>query len=134
MAESKIKKFLCSRTCVFLLLLAFVWVGLVLVKATYKKHQLDQEISSLKFEIDKLDKKDKEFSDLLDYFNSQNFLEKEAKDKLNLKEEGEKVVMVPETAISQEIFGQSNENMPKEGSEIKPENNFIKWWKYFFKR
>jgi cell division protein FtsB len=132
MAENKFKKFLSSRVCIFLLLLAFIWLGLVLVKAFYKKYQLDREISNLKTEIEKLDKKEKELSTLLDYFGSQNYLEKEAKEKLNLRKEGENVVMVPEAALSGQLI--QKEAAEKNESETKTENNFIKWWKYFFAR
>lgn len=135
MPDNKIKKFLTSRVVIFLLLLAFVWLSLVLAKAFYKKRQMDQEISALKAEIEKMDKKGQELNQLLSYFSSQAYLEKEAKDKLNLKKEGESVVMVqglePEVAV-----GENLENFSAQAaiSESVEDSNLMKWWKFFFKR
>ncbi len=137
MAENKFKKIFTSRVFLFLLLLAFIWLALVLVKAFYKKRQMNQEIGALKSEIAKMDKKGQELNQLLSYFSSQSYLEKEAKDKLNLKKEGESVVMVQGSSIIDEAItaenNQQQENAAK-ASEPAKENNFIKWWKFFFKR
>ena len=135
MPENKLKKFFGSRAVLFLLLLAFVWLSLVLVKAFYKKRQLDQEIGSLKGEIDKMDKKGQELNQLLGYFNSQSYLEKEAKDKLNLKKEGESVVMVQDTSGGAAL-GENNDGSSVEATISAPveENNLVKWWRFFFER
>ena len=134
MGESKIRKILCSRVAVFLLLLAFIWLGLVAVRAAYKRYQLDREISNLKSEIAKTEQRGQELSQLLQYFGSNDYLEKEAKDKLNLKKEGESVVIVNEAAISAQIaednVAADNQSQPS----VVWENNFVKWWKFFFKR
>ena len=119
------------------MLLAFVWLSLVLVKAFYKKRQLDQEIGSLKAEIAKTDKKGQELSQLLSYFNSDSYLEKEAKDKLNLKKEGENVVMVQEPAADQAVAVDNtngNQTSPSTSAAPANDNNLVKWWKFFFKR
>ncbi|MFH1385697.1 MAG: septum formation initiator family protein [Patescibacteria group bacterium] len=135
MPENKLKNFFSSRTVLFLLLLAFVWLSLVLVKAFYKKRQLDQEIGSLKAEIEKMDKKGQELNQLLGYFSSESYLEKEAKDKLNLKKEGESVVMVQGPA--DEAVGENNNSGASVAAAISApvvENNLVKWWNFFFKR
>ncbi|MBU4142579.1 septum formation initiator family protein [Patescibacteria group bacterium] len=134
MPENKLKKIFSSRTVLFLLLLAFVWLSLVLVRAFYKKRQLDQEIGALKSEVEKMDKKGQELNQFLGYFSSQDYLEKEAKDKLNLKKEGENVVMVQEPAA--EAAKENNNSAPAGAAISAPveENNLVKWWKFFFKR
>jgi cell division protein FtsB len=129
--ENKFKKFLSSRPFLFILLLAFIWLSIVLVKAVYKKNELNREIDNLKTEIEKLDKSGQEMNQLLDYFSSQSFLEKEAKEKLNLKKEGESVVMVPETVMIQEPGGAQATSTS--GREAENDNNFMKWWNYFFR-
>ena len=72
---------------------------------------------------------------MLSYFDSQAYLEKEAKDKLNLKKEGESVVIVPEAPTDQSIVVEENK-LEETTQAIEPanENNLIKWWKFFFKR
>lgn len=138
MKENKLNFFLGSRVVIFLLLLAFIWLSLVLVKAVYKKYQLDQEISSLKSEIEKTDKKNQELNQLLDYFNSQAFLEKEAKDKLNLKKEGENVVLVQDAVGEQSETSVEDVNGVSEKTAqptaLVKKNNLVKWWEFFFKR
>ena len=137
MAENKLKKIFYSKATVFVLLLAFIWLGIVLVKATYKKYQLNQEIASVKNEMEKLDKKGQELNQMLDYFNSQNSLEKEAREKLNLKKEGETVVIINENSFTQEaaiLPVTTTAATPDDDSFKNDENNLIKWWKYFFVR
>ncbi len=134
MAENKLKKILYSKTAVFILLLAFIWLSIVLIKAIYKKYQLDHEIASVKSEIEKLDKKNQEFNQMLNYFNSHDFLEKEAKEKLNLKKEGETVMVINENSLAQEAAILPPADAPAENGNAGEENNFIKWWKYFFSR
>ena len=135
MQENKFKKLFTSRAFLFLLLLAFIWLSLVLVKAFYKRRQMDQEIGALKAEIDKMDKKGQELNQLLTYFNSQAYLEKEAKDKLNLKKEGESVVIVPD--MPDEQSAAVEQGASRQSSQVSAainDNNLVKWWKFFFKR
>lgn len=133
--ENKFKKIFNSRLALFFLLLAVIWLSLVLVKTFYRRHQLDNEISSLKGEIDKLEKKHQELDQLISYVGSQDFLEKEAKDKLNLKKEGENVAMINESALGQEAVGGSATTTSAQNQVApKDENKFIRWWKFFFSR
>lgn len=136
MEENKVKKILSSRVFLFISLLAFIWLVLVLAKTIYKKKQLNDEIESLKVEIEKTDKKGRDLSQMLEYFRTPNFLEKEAKEKLNLKKDGEIVVIVPEAAIGQELSLKMNalEKSQPQNAEKKERSNLVKWWEYFFKK
>lgn len=135
MAKSKIKFFFGSRFLLFCLLLAVIWTGLILIRTFYKKNQLDMEVSRIKSEIEKINKKNTELAQLLDYFQQQDFLEREAKEKLNMKKEGEKVVIVPEASIVQRtLFSSAASSVPAGTQNSVQENNFIKWWRYFFER
>ncbi|KKS26061.1 MAG: Septum formation initiator [Parcubacteria group bacterium GW2011_GWC2_42_6] len=137
MPGNKFKRIFTSRFFLFALLLAVIWTGIVLINTHYKKNQLKSEVDNLKSEIEKIDKNNEELAELINYFGSSDFLEKEAKEKLNLKKEGENVIMVPKAAIS----GASDQGLPvgqdqalENGQAKSPENNFIKWWQYFFGR
>jgi len=133
--ENKFKKFFYSRLSLFLLLLAVIWLSLVLVKTFYRRHQLDNEISSLKGEIDKLEKKHQELDQLISYVGSQDFLEKEAKDKLNLKKEEENVAMINESALGREVAGEAATTTSAQNpAGSNNENKLIQWWKFFFSR
>jgi len=135
MIENKLKIFLCSKLCIFLLLLAFIWLGLVLTKTFYKRYQLNEEIENLKIEIEKMDKKEQELTKFISYLDSSTYLEKEAREKLNLKKEGESVLMVSESELENESSSVVSRQAfvgDNKGEII--ENNLIKWWKFFFKK
>jgi len=135
MPENKIKKILCSKFSIFLLLLAFIWLGLVLTKTVYKRYQLNQEIESLKAEIEKTDKKEQELTKLMSYLDSSNYLEKEAREKLNLKKEGENVLMVSESELTSGLTSSASQQAAIDNAKNPAvDNNFVKWWKFFFKK
>ena len=82
-----------------------------------------------------MEKKHQELDQLISYVGSQDFLEKEAKDKLNLKKEGENVAMINESALGQEAVGGSATTTPAQNPVApKDENKLIRWWKFFFSR
>lgn len=130
--KDKLKNIFQSRAALFLLLLAFVWMSLVLVKAAYKKYQLEQQISTIKQEIEKTEQRSKELNEMINYFSSYTYLEQEAKEKLNLKKEGETVVVVPEEAVGQTEEAIESPSPTPTSSPVK--NNLIKWWEFLFKK
>lgn len=132
-----------SKIALFVLLLAVIWTGIILVKTFYKKDQLQAEIDSLKREIDKLDKKNQEAAALINYFSSDNFLERQAKEKLNLKREGEEVVMLSRGAENIEVGAAAAKSASATSSAVSAAlqmrgnsgvNNLAQWWQYFFGR
>ncbi|MDP3004320.1 MAG: hypothetical protein Q8N43_02330, partial [Candidatus Azambacteria bacterium] len=73
-------------------------------------------------------KQKEDLNNLLDYYKNESNLENEARVRLNLKKEGEEVVIILPTATSTENDKVSSrkdiENMP----------NYKQWWYYFFGR
>ena len=110
-----------------MLLLAAIWLFISLACTFYKKNQLDNEISTLKNEINKLEKSDQELNQLIELFSDQDYLEQEAKAKLNFKKEGESVVIVP--AINEESPAAV---LPPPTAASLQAGNLLKWWQYFF--
>jgi len=128
-------------------LLSFALIGLIISvgRESYRKYQLTKEINRLKSEIERLENKDQNLADLLEYFEDESYLEKEARLKLNLQKPGEKLVI-----ISKDQQGQSGQTeqscldcsveqgkgIPEEtgllGGKQQAETNFWKWWEYFF--
>ncbi|MEA2088517.1 MAG: septum formation initiator family protein [Patescibacteria group bacterium] len=76
-----------------ILILFLVWIFL---KGYNENRATNQNLESLKKEIEDLEKDNQEFSRLIEYFNSSSFVEKEAREKLGLKKEDEKVIAVTE--------------------------------------
>ncbi len=93
--------------------------------------QIEKEIESLKREAEKIQKNNTELREKIAYFETPEFQERIAKEKLNLQKEGENVVIVKHNSSSREEF---KENTPSQ-NHLSPEiPNWKKWWRYFFKK
>ncbi len=137
--QSKFKKILGSKITLFLLLLGFIWLTVNVVNVFYRKYKLSKEIEDLKAQISSTEKSNQQISAMIDYLGSQGFLEKEAREKLNMKKPGEEVVIIEplkENTTSSAPRTQENNASPEQSvfvQEKKGDSNFLKWWKYFFK-
>lgn len=109
---------------------AFVLVTYALFKETYKKYQIQKEVDELRQEAEQLEKNNQKLRGLVEYFKTENYSEKGAREKLNLKKEGEQVVVLrsPENYTLEKGETQ-NEEEPEEIAMPNP----LKWWGYFFK-
>lgn len=109
----------------YIFFLVLIVIGLVIAvgKEAYRKYQVDKEIAVLKQEIESLREKNEAISGLLDYFSSEQSLEKEARLKLNLLKEGEKLVIIS-----------SDLSKSRSLTDVREEeiSNFKKWLKYLF--
>ena len=84
-----------SNLFLFFALLALIAITLSVVNASYKRYLLKKELDDLKLNSANLNKENADLSKLIDYYNTKEFLEKEARRKLNFKKEGEEVIIVP---------------------------------------
>lgn len=98
---------------------------MALAKESYRFFEINQEIGDLENNIEKTKKENEELIKMKEYFNSSDFLEKEARLKLNVLKPGEKLIIVkhPENL---------EEEINKE--EVKNISNISLWWKYFFSK
>ena len=95
----------------------------------YYRYEVKKELDKLNVEIVDLNKQKEGLNQLIDYYKNESGLEKEARLRLNLKKEGEKVVIILPQATStnaeREIISEnsiSTEDLP----------NYRQWWYYFF--
>src|SRR4030042_2292817 len=131
------KRFFTSKFLLFFLIIVFIWSVIACVKITYKKKQMVKESEELQAEISKIQEENKQLAGIKDILTDPSFLEREAKRRLNLKREGEDVVIVPEGEINQVVKGAENGEVEQIGEnsaniEPKEETNLRKWWRYFF--
>jgi len=108
----------------FILLLILILIAVIAAagKEGYRRYQVDKEISELEDRIKQLEERNSSLSNLLGHFKSEEFLEKEARLKLNLVKEGEKLVII-----------NSDENLSASGQETKQKkqiSNIRKWWNW----
>lgn len=112
---------------------AIIMISLALTQETYRRYQIQKEISDLQSQADQKERDNQKLMGMIDYFQTQDFQEKEAKEKLSVQKEGEKVLMVN---------GSRDPNAPSSDGSDQPVSgpapqkdaraNWQKWWDYFF--
>ena len=122
-----------SRIVLILVLVGLGWVAFLLTKVTINKSLVARELDDLKSEIAKLESKQTQLSSLSQYFQSESFIEKEARQKLNLQKPGEEVVFLVSGEEGNTIPGLSTQESTQQLDLIpqKPTNP-EKWFTYFF--
>lgn len=105
-------------------------VSFFLVKEYYKKRQIQSEIQKLEDEAAKINRDNLEIQDKIAYLQSRDYQEREAKDKLNLQNPGENVVVIKPGVAKEQGIKIETENIPQPLPPGIP--NPQKWWKYFF--
>ena len=122
------EKLIKSRIFFIFLIPVFLALLIGIFQQFYHRYQVKKNLNELNTEIANFNKQKEDLSKLLDYYKNESNLENEARVRLNLKKEGENVVIILPTATSTEsdkIPSQRDvENMP----------NYKQWWYYFFPR
>jgi cell division protein FtsB len=120
------KKILYSKPSVFFLLLILIFAVIALGRESYRYFKINQEIKNLEQRIENIEKSNEELSEIREYYQSEEFLEKEARLKLNLTKPGEKLIIIKQIEEDLEERIGEKEVIAKEISNIQ------KWWNYFF--
>ncbi len=103
---------------VLLLILSFVKV----TRELMLRHEINQEIEKLEQQLANVEGKTSEMEKLISYLNTDEYIEKQARLKLNLSKPGEKQVNITgEPELSIDFLDQDNTPNP------------IRWFNYFFK-
>ena len=120
------------------MVIALVALLLNFVRESYHKYQLSEEISGLETEVKRLEGRKQQLAGLMEYFEQESYLEREARQRLNLKKPGEKVVILSQKADADIENGQGIDNISDDNTDLgqSTENqetaNYWKWWEYFF--
>jgi len=114
------------RSRIFFIVLIPIFLALLvgIFQQFYHRYQVKKDLDKLDAEIANFNKQKEDLNNLLDYYKNESNLENEARVRLNLKKEGEKVVIILPIATSTDENGVSEnyENLP----------NYKQWWHYFF--
>lgn len=108
-----------------------VMIGISLGKETYRKRQIQREVENLQAEISKVNQENSDLANLISYLSSQEFQEKEAREKLNLQKEDEKMIVLRKEMGPQngEKSGDVRNNSQTQESKVP---NWRKWLEFFF--
>ncbi|OGE83244.1 MAG: hypothetical protein A3B10_01145 [Candidatus Doudnabacteria bacterium RIFCSPLOWO2_01_FULL_44_21] len=111
-----------TKTATWLLTAVLLIVAFISFRMYLQKKEVDAEINKLEQQAENIKNDNERLSGLIKYLNTPEYQEKAAREQLNLKKEGEFVVVLP-TGNPGEVAGQSNEQ---------DKSNPEKWFDYFF--
>jgi cell division protein FtsB len=97
----------------------------------YYRFKVQKDLDKLNAEIANLSKQKEDLTKLVDYYKNQSNLEKEARVRLNLKKEGENVVIILPQATSTSESGESISGSVESAEDLP---NYKQWRYYFFGR
>jgi len=103
----------------FLIILFLLFTIKNIVNSVQNLHKNTRIVSDLNKELENKKRESEFLKQKLAYVKTDEFVEKQAREKLNLVKKGEYVVIAPETEKSK---GEIKEGIP----------NWEKWWKMFF--
>lgn len=98
-------------------------VMLVSARLIIQKQEVDKEIAQLQAKADKINSQNQELSELIKYLNTPEYTDRQAREKLNLKKEGEHVVVLPKDSENDGTVA---------GANLDSRPNYKKWYDYFF--
>lgn len=118
-----------SKLFILVLILIVSFSGFNLFVQFSKSKTVENKVDELKRGIEETEKENINLAELVDYFKSDLFVEKEARIKLGFKKQGESVVIVEDTASDQKI-----KNLPQSEFFVQKEkkSNIKLWLEYFF--
>ncbi len=125
------KQFLITLTLVGVLVL----LSFPLSKNWRQKRLINEEIKKLELQAKELEGKNNNLKNVLEYMQSDQFAEKEARTKLNYKKPGESVVVIEGSPSDVKVTTTSPFDIPPEppqAQELKATVYFNKWLDYFF--
>ncbi|HNV96773.1 MAG TPA: septum formation initiator family protein [bacterium] len=115
-----------SSKIFFVFVLVFsIYLATNLYKDLQQRQRVKQEIKNLQNQINEVDKQNSDLKNLIGYFETDEYAESFAREKLGLKKPGEKIIILPK---QEEI--ENNSSINEEKSRIY--GNMRLWWDYFF--
>jgi cell division protein FtsB len=102
-----------------------------LTVSVYKSYQIDQHIKSFEEENAKIEEGNRKRSEEFDYYSSDAYIEKMAKQNLGLVNPGEEVIIIPN---NEDITAKNGALISGGGDEggSSSLSNPQKWWNFFF--
>ena len=131
MSQGVVKSFYYSKWFILVIFIVIVFFLVSAIKDYYSQEDLRDDISTLESQISNLQDEQYDLSETLSQVQGEDFVENEARTKLNLRKPGENIIIVSNDKDIQEF----NKNTVDSGIKnllAEQESNFSLWWKYFF--
>ena len=117
------QKFLKSRIATIALSAVLIFVMVITARIFVQKRVVDREIVKLQNQMERVKKDNEQLSSLIQYLNTPEYQERQAREKLNLKKDGEFVVVLPQGNTAGAEATQTMAEKP---------SNYELWFNYFF--
>ncbi len=121
---------------IFFAIISLGFLSYSAYKEFSKKKEVESEIEILKQQAEKIKQENMSLEERIAYLGSQDYQKIQAKDKLDLQDPNENVVIITQDlAIPMEEtqdFDIQNDNQSAYATE--KTSNFLKWWNYFIKK
>ena len=102
-----------------------------LTVSVYKSYQIDQHIKNFEAENARIEEENLRKSEEFEYYSSDAYIEKMAKQNLGLVNAGEEVIIIP-SADSKSTGIVGGDSVTGEDNGATNAGNPQKWWKFFF--
>jgi cell division protein FtsL len=111
-------------------LVILILIGISLGKESYRKRQVQREVEDLQSQIKQLGQENGELNNLIAYFSTPQFQEKEAREKLNLQKDNEQMIILHK-APSEKNQSRASDDQATSAQEVNSPN-WQKWLNFFF--
>jgi cell division protein FtsB len=111
-------------------LVIIAFIGWPLITNIKKRYYVNQEVKLLNSEIAEIESENLKLKEMIDYLNSDAFIEEQSRLNFGLKKAGEKVVILPKADLTA-TGSFSGQNVYSIGNADE-RSNATRWWNYFF--
>jgi cell division protein FtsB len=111
------------------------WIVYQIYREMERNQSIQDEIVQLQTEGSKIRQENASIRDRIAYFKTDDFQEKEAKEKLNYQEEGERVTIIkpsPSASASERVTISSEGGSGDKPTILFQQPSYQKWWQQFF--
>ncbi len=105
------------------LILVLIFIGYSIYQKKINQQNVDKRLDHLREEIQRLQDTNLELAEMIKYLRTDEYIETQARENLNLKRSGEKVV----------IISNEDNNTTKKNDSQQNKPNYILWFEYFFR-
>jgi cell division protein FtsB len=119
-----------AKLIIIVELVLVVYLLNTLTVSVYRGYQIDQVIKDFERENQRIEAENKQKAEDYDYYTSENYIEKIAKQNLGLVNPGEEVIIIP-GAGDKQVAPNSSDPDKIDLSDLE---NQEKWWIFFFDR
>lgn len=107
-----------------------VFISSSAVREAYRSRKIEKEVEQLRQEAKRIQSENEQLAERIAYFETAEFQEKIAKEKLNLQKPDENVVVVKQGIKKEEVAGAETVVAEEQQQDLP---NYVKWWNFFFK-